>query len=336
MNKRRRIAIVVVLIAVLLTVLRLTVWRSGDEGDVILASGTVEATAADLGFQVPGRIEHIAVIEGDRVTRAAELARLDRTELAARRRAAEAQVAAARAFLRELETGFRVEEISQSRSALTAAEQNLANVRRDFERTSRLYDGGAVSRQALDHRATALELAQTEYDRAREQLQILETGPRAERIAAQRAVVAQAEAAVAQIDANLNNAVIAAPFDGLVTVRHREPGEVVQPGAPVLTIINPEDRWVRIYVRQDHVGRVKIGQTATITADSYPDRDYSGRVVFIASEAEFTPRNVQTTAERVKLVYRVKVQIEEDPTFDLKPGLAADVRLEPETDEPGE
>ncbi|KPJ89281.1 MAG: hypothetical protein AMS18_12585 [Gemmatimonas sp. SG8_17] len=329
-------AILVVLILVLLTALRLTVWRAGDAGGVIFASGTVEATEADLGFQVPGRIEHIAVIEGDRVTQATELAWLDRTELVARRRAAEAQVAAAQALLQELESGFRVEEISQARTALTAAEQNLANVRRDYGRNSRLFDGGAVSRQALDHTATALDLAQAEYDRAAEQLHIVETGPRTERIAAQRAVVAQAEAAVAQIDANLNNAVIAAPFGGLITVRHREPGEVVQPGAPVLTIINPEDRWVRIYVRQDQVGRVKIGQTATITADSYRDRGYSGRVVFIASEAEFTPRNVQTTAERVKLVYRVKVQIDGDPTFDLKPGLAADIRLAAESDEPGE
>jgi HlyD family secretion protein len=85
---------------------------------------------------------------------------------------------------------------------------------------------------------------------------------------------------------------------------------------------------VRIYVRGDEVGRVKIGQAATITADSYPDREYEGRVIFIASEAEFTPRNVQTTAERVKLVYRIKVRITGDPSFDLKPGLAADVRLQ--------
>jgi HlyD family secretion protein len=328
MSKSRRIAIAAVVIIAVIVALRLTVWQSGNAENVIVASGTVEATEADLGFQVPGRIEHIAVMEGDRVSQSTELARLDRTELEARRRAAEAQVASARAVLQELESGFRVEEVSQARTALTAAEENLANVRRDYERTSRLYDGGAVSRQALDHQTTALELAQAEHDRAQEQLQILETGPRSERIAAQRAAVAQAEAAVAQIDANLSNAVIAAPFDGLVTVRHREPGEVVQPGSPVLTIVNPADRWVRIYVREDQVGRVKIGQAATITADSYRDREYSGRVVFIASEAEFTPRNVQTTAERVKLVYRVKVQIEEDPSFDLKPGLAADVRLE--------
>jgi HlyD family secretion protein len=113
-------------------------------------------------------------------------------------------------------------------------------------------------------------------------------------------------------------------------VRHREPGETVPAGLPVLTLMNPDDRWVRIYVREDEVGRIHLGDAAEITGDADPNRVYEGRVVFIASEAEFTPRNVQTTEERVKLVYRVKVQITDDPGHDLKPGLAADVRLEDE------
>ena len=332
MNAKRRIPIVLAVIIVSILVLRFVVFRSTDDASVIVASGTVEATEADLGFQIPGRIEQIDALEGDAVTRSSELAWLDRTELQARKVAAEAHVDAARAFLRELESGSRSEEIAQARSALAAAEQNLTNATRDFERTTRLHEGGAVSRQVLDHQETALELAQAEYDRTREQLQIVETGPRVERIAAQRAIVAQARASAAQIDAALDNAMIVAPFDGLVTVRHREPGEVVPAGAPVITIINPADRWVRIYVRQDQVGRVKIGQDVTITADSYRDREYEGRVIFIASEAEFTPRNVQTTAERVKLVYRVKVKITGDESFDLKPGLAADVRFETESE----
>jgi HlyD family secretion protein len=328
MNVKRRLPIVIASIILLILVLWFVVFRSTNDADAILASGTVEATEADLGFQIPGRIEQIDVLEGDAVTQSSELAWLDRAELQARKLAAEAQVDASSAVLRELESGSRTEEIAQARSAFAAAQQNLTNAKQDFERTKRLHDGGAVSRQALDHQETAFELAQAEHDRAKEQLQLVESGPRVERIAAQRAIVAQARASVAQTDAALKNAMIVAPFDGVVTIRHREPGEVVQAGAPVLTILNPDDRWVRIYVREDQVGRVKIGQPAFVTADSYHDREYEGRVVFIASEAEFTPRNVQTTEERVRLVYRVKVQITEDPSFDLKPGLAADVRLE--------
>jgi HlyD family secretion protein len=322
-----RIAIPVVILILTAIVLWLTVLRDDDE-DVILASGTVEATEADLGFQVPGRIERITAREGDRTAQGDELAWLDRSELSARRRAAQAQAEAARAMLAELERGFRDEEIAQGRARLRAAEQRVSDTRRDLQRARRLFEGGAVSQQRLDNAETAYELAVAENDSAEEALRILETGPRQERIAAQRAAVAQADAAVAQIDAALDYAVIRAPFAGFVAVRHREPGETVGAGAPVLTLRNPDDRWVRIYVRADRVGRLVIGRAAEITGDAYPDRSYAGEVVFIADEAEFTPRNVQTTEERVKLVYRVKVQITGDPAHDLKPGLAADVRLQ--------
>ncbi len=327
MNKIGRVAIALAVLVVVVMALWLTVFRN-DGSSLVFASGTVEATEADLGFQVAGRIERIAAREGDRVSAGQELAWLDRSELRARRRAALAQAEAARAMLAELERGFRDEEIAQGRAAVRAAEQRLNDAKRDLGRTRRLFAGGAVSQQLLDNAETAYELAQAEHERAREALLILETGPRAERIAAQRAALEQAEAAVAQIDAGLDFAVIRAPLDGLITVRHREPGETVGAGVPVLTLMNPDDRWVRIYVRADEVGRIDIGHPATITGDAYPDRSYEGRVVFIASEAEFTPRNVQTTEERVKLVYRVKVQITGDAGFDLKPGLAADVRLE--------
>ena len=239
-------------------------------------------------------------------------------------------MAAARAALNEVQTGFRSEEIAQGRAGLRAADERLANVRRDLGRTQRLFDGGAVSRQALDHQETALALAEAEHESAAERLQILETGPRTERIAVQRAQLAGAEAQSRQIDAALDNAVVRSPFPGVVSVKHREPGEIVQPGLPVLSIVNPNDRWVRIYVREDQVGRISVGQEAVLTADSYPERSYRGHVIFISSEAEFTPRNVQTAEERVKLVYRVKVQITDDTSYDLKPGLAADVRIETE------
>ena len=331
MNKRRWIAIAVVVLAVVAAVITYIV-RRGNDNDAIFASGTVEATEADLGFQTPGRIERIVVQEGDRVSQGQQLAWLDRTELLARRRATEAQAEVARAVLAELESGFRSEEVAQGRAALRAAEQRVNDTRRDKERVRRLFEGGAVSQQRLDDATTAYELAKAEYDRALEALGILQTGPRQERIAAQRAALVQAEARVAQIDAALDFAVISVPFDGLITVRHRERGETVGAGAPVLTLQNPDDRWVRIFVRADEVGRITIGQSAEIAGDAYPNRVYEGRVIFIASEAEFTPRNVQTTEERVKLVYRVKVQITGDPGYDLKPGLAADVVIE--TEEP--
>jgi HlyD family secretion protein len=303
------------------------VLTGGHDDGAIVASGTVEATEADLGFQQPGRLDSITVREGAAVTAGTELAWLDRDELFARLESAERARAAASARLTELERGFRSQEIAQGREALRAAAQRLVDAKRELERAERLFAGGAISRRDLEAAQTAVTVADAQHESAREQFSLLETGPRAEQITAQRALVAQAEASVAQARAALAQAVITAPFDGRVTVRHREPGEAVSPGAPVLTVADLNDRWVRIYVRGDEVGRVSLGQKAEVTADAYPDRTYPAEVMFIADEAEFTPRNVQTAEERVKLVYRVKVRILTDSTHDLKPGLPADVRL---------
>ena len=293
----------------------------------IRASGTVEATDADLGFQLAGRVDSILVREGDPVQAGQEVAFLDQEELLARRWSAEAQKDAARALLAEMESGFRLEEIEEGRAALRQAEERRNDALRDRDRARRLFDGGGVSQEMLDKALTAFNVAEAGVDQARQRFQILESGARPERIAAQRAGVAQAEAAVAQIDAAISNSVVRVPFPGIITLRHREPGETVSPGFPVLTLIDPDDRWVRIYVREDRIGAVSLGQAAIISSDTYPDRSYEGEVIFIASEAEFTPRNVQTTEERVKLVYAVKVRITGDPSHDLKPGIPADVVL---------
>jgi HlyD family secretion protein len=217
--------------------------------------------------------------------------------------------------------------VEEGRAALRQAEERLEDALRDRDRTRILFQGGAISQEALDKAETAFEIAGSAVDQARQRVRLLEEGMRAERIAAQRAALEQAEAALAQVEAALENAVITVPFDGVVTLRHREPGETVSPGIPVLTIMDPTDRWVRIYIREDRIGEVSLGQTATISSDTYPDRRYDGNVVFIASEAEFTPRNVQTTEERVRLVYAVKVRITGDPSHELKAGIPADVVL---------
>ena len=185
-----------------------------------------------------------------------------------------------------------------------------------------------MSQEQFEKVRLQVEVLRSQKAQAEQQASLVETGPRTERITAQRAAVAQAQSAVAQIDATLSNAVIRAPFGGVVTVRDREAGETVPAGAPVLTIMNLDDRWVRIYIPEDRVGAVHLGQDATITADTYRDKQYRGQVSFVASQAEFTPRNVQTREERSKLVYRVKIQLDnKDGTF--KPGMPADAVFQP-------
>jgi HlyD family secretion protein len=325
--KDKRLIIVPVILIIALTAW-LVLRRGEDESGAIDASGTIESTEADLGFQIGGRVTAINVKEGDAVAAGEELAVLDRAELEARLRAANAQVAAARALLSELRTGARPQEERQAAAGVEAARRRVQDASASLARTRKLYEGGAVSKEALDQAETAYTVLRTQADQAQQQQSLVTSGPRAERIAAQQAAVDQAMAAASQIQANLDNAVIRAPFAGIVTVRHREPGESVAAGLPVVTLMNPADRWVRIYVREDQVGRVQIGQSASITSDSHPDKTFTGRVTFIASQAEFTPRNVQTAEERVKLVYAVKVAITADPSNQLKPGVPADVVLD--------
>lgn len=316
-------------VLVVAAVVYFAVFRSGAGAADLPISGTVEATEADLGFQLPGRIATVGPHEGDRVRAGDTLAMLDRSDLAARQAQARASLAAARAGLRELERGARSEELAQAREADSAATARLADAQRDFGRTRRLFEGGAVAREAFDKASLALDVARSAKAQADEQLKLVASGPRRERIDAQRAAVQQAEAAVHQADAAMDNGVIRAPFDGVVTIRNREPGETVGAGAPVLTVMNLRDRWVRIYVREDRIAAVRLGQPASIGTDTYAGKQYPGAVSFISSQAEFTPRNVQTTEERVKLVYAVKVRITGDTTsYDLKPGMPADVRLE--------
>jgi HlyD family secretion protein len=294
----------------------------------LFASGTVEATDVQIGFEVPGRIDRVMVREGDAVEAGTLVARLDPAEAHARRAQAQAGLRAAQAVLLELESGARPEEIAQAHAAFEAARLRREDVARDLERTRILFEGGAVSQEGRDKAQTAFALASRQEEQAREQLGLVRSGPRVERIEAQRAQVAQALAVLEGAEEMLRKVDLRTPFAGTITVQHREPGAVVPPGAPILTLMDPASRWVRVYISGDQIGAIRLGATATITSDTYPDKGYEGEVVFIASQAEFTPKNVQTAEERVKLVYAVKIRIIGDPGFELKPGMPADVRLE--------
>jgi len=291
------------------------------------ATGTVEGTEAQLGFLSAGRVATLSAVEGDTVHAGQVLAALDTTEAAARSRQATAQVDAAQAQLDELERGSRPEELQQARAARAAAAQHLADAQQDFDRTQALIRTSVVSQQTFDKSKIALDVAKSQYQQADDAFRLVELGPRHERIAAQRAQLANAEAALAGARAQIANMLIVAPFGGVITVRHHEPGEIVPAGSAAVSLLNRDDRWVRIYVSEARIGAVRVGQPATITCDSRPGLKYDGAVAAIASEAEFTPKNVQTQEERVKLVYAVKVRITGDPRYDLKPGMPADVRL---------
>jgi HlyD family secretion protein len=327
MKLRRRVVAPIVILLIAGVIAIVVFLRGSGADDLLEASGTIEATEARLGFPMPGRVEEVLVREGDRVEAGAELARLDAEEARARLSQAEAQIAQASAALAELERGSRREEIASSRAAAAAAEQRREDAQRDFDRARALHEGGAVSREALDKAGAALEIAKSGAEQAAEQLRLVQIGPREERIAAARAQLAQAQASRDAASATLADRTIRAPFAGVVTERHVEPGEIVGSGISAVTVLNPDDRWVRIYVPERQIGRVHRGGGAAISTDTFPEKTYRGEVVWIASEAEFTPKTVQTKEERVRLVYAVKVRILEDDGQELKPGMPADVRF---------
>jgi membrane fusion protein YbhG len=172
-------------------------------------------------------------------------------------------------------------------------------------------------------RPDQVEAARAEVRAARERLALVEAGPRSGQVDTARAQLAQAEAALAQARARLADTRIQAPMDGVVLRKNLEPGATAAPGAAIVTLVDPTDLWLRAYIPETDLGRVRLDQPARVTVDAFPEQPFEGRVTEVASGAEFTPRNVQTQKERVNLVFRVKVAIA-NPDGRLKPGMPAD------------
>ncbi|MBI4544262.1 MAG: HlyD family efflux transporter periplasmic adaptor subunit [Gemmatimonadetes bacterium] len=294
--------------------------------DLVVATGTVEALEVDVGPQVGGRVVELRVQQGDVVAPGDTLALLARTELPGELAAARARVELARARLLELEAGPRLEEIAAARAALRGAESELAQAARELKRIEELVAGQLAPPQEWDRAATALDLARSRRDMARQTLVRLEAGTRPEQLAAARAELAAAEAAQAQARAAAAELLLLSPRSGQVLLRNFEAGEVVGAGAPVVTLIDPDSLWMRIYVDQRDLARLRTGQPAEIRADALPDRVFAARVVEIAPRAEFTPRVALTEEERAHLVFGVKLLLA-DPAGVLKPGMPAEARI---------
>ncbi len=289
----------------------------------VAVTGTIEATQVDVSVKITGRILKRLVKEGDRVTRGQVLVRLDDSELAADVRRQDAALRSAQATLRDLQKGARPQEIEEARAAVSSAEATRDMTEREYQRNDQLYTKSLIAAQDVDRSRQAYEVAKALERSTRERLALLLAGSRPDQIDAARWQVTQAESAVAQAQSRLREAVVVSPIDGVVLRKNLEAGETANPGVPILTLVDPKDVWLRAYVPETEVGRLKIGDTAALRVDAFPNRVFAGRLIEIGSEAEFTPRNVQTKKERVNLVFRIKIQID-NPDGLLKPGLPAD------------
>jgi HlyD family secretion protein len=298
------------------------------DGDAIVVSGNIEVIDAQLAFKIPGRLVERAADEGDKITAGQLIARLDDVELTQQLDLRRAELAAAEAGLAELVAGSRPQEIAAAEATLRSAEAERDRAALEERRQRELHATNASSDRELETAQAQLRVAEAHANEARERLALVREGPRQEAIAQARARVAQAGAAVALAESQVGNARLIAPFSGVVIERHAEPGEFVSAGAPILTVADTSRVWLRAYVNQTDLGRIKRGQPVEVRTDSYPDKTYTGRLTFIADEAEFTPKTVQTAKERVTLVYRIKIDLD-NASGELKPGMAADATIRP-------
>jgi HlyD family secretion protein len=291
--------------------------------DVISASGTIEAIEVNVASKVAGELEERAVDEGARVRAGDKLAAIDHATLDIQLRQAEAGVDLARAQLVLLRNGARREDIRQAEAALEQAVASLKVAEDDARRMRELEKTGSVTPKQREDAEARLAVTQAQKNAAAEALQKVRTLSRPEEIQAAEARLAQAQAAVDLLKKTIADCTITAPVGGIVTHKAVEVGELVAQGATIVTLSELDSVYVMIYVTEKELGRVRLGDAAEVIIDAFPDKLFSGKVTYISPEAEFTPKNVQTKEDRVKLVFGVKVEIENREGL-LKPGLPAD------------
>lgn len=291
---------------------------------IVLASGHVEATDVRISTKIGGTLESLPIDEGDKVRRGQELARIDTTDVKLALDQARAERAQADAEVRLRIAGSREEDIATARAQVAQAEADLEGAQKDLDRLQGLLETGSGTAKARDDALSRRDAAAARLEAARETLRKLRAGFRVEEIEQSRARLAAADARIAQLEQQLRDAVVTSPLDGVVTEKVAERGELLAPGARLCVITDLGDAWLTVYVAEPDLARIRIGQPADVVTDDGQKR--RGKVTFVASQAEFTPKNVQTRDERVKLVYKVKIGLDNaDGLF--KPGMPAEAHL---------
>jgi len=269
-----------------------------------------------------------------------------------------AQLRAAQAHLDALLAGSRPQEVQQARGAVADAQAQFDQAQADWSRAEDLFKNDDISKQQHDQYKARLDSTKAVLQQAQDKQALVVEGPRKEDIDAARADVASAEAAVeasqanqfevkrrqqdvaahraetakaraqvAMTDTQINDTVVTSPIDGVVLVKSAELGEVLAAGTTVVTIGDIDHPWLRGYISETDLGKVKLGQEARLTSDSYAGKTYAGRISFISAEAEFTPKQIQTKEERVKLVYRIKIEAD-NRSHDLKSNMPVDAEIQ--------
>jgi HlyD family secretion protein len=321
-NKRRFVIFFVIAAVAIAAAYRAGIlrdWRTSADGDAIVLSGNIEAHESVLSFKgVQSRVVALPFDEGQSVKKDATLAVVDSRDLKQ-----QVVIADAVAAVQTRQLDAATQSLIAAHRTVDADLAALAQRELDLQRNQDLQKQGFISTAALDNVKTALTQARAVLARDQALVQVAERNIK----------VVQASSHSAEQSAQLSRltesyAVLAAPFDGVILARQAEVGEVVAPGTPIVTIADLDHVWLRAYLNETDVGKVRLGQAVTITTDSVPGRQFPGRISSIASQAEFTPKSVETHAERVTLVYRIKIDID-NPEHLFVPGMPADAKIVP-------
>lgn len=291
--------------------------------------GNVDLRQVALAFPASERVARVLAEEGQKVQAGQILAELDTRGLRLRLAEAEAQAGAQQQVLARLKAGTRSEELAQARAKTSAAQADAELARQQLERALAVQQdssGRAISQQDVDAARARAKAAQAALEQARQGQDLAQHGPRREDIAQAQAQVDAANAAIALLQYQLGEASLKAPVNAVVRARLMEAGDMASPQRPVYTLAIDDPKWVRTYVRESDLGRIKPGVAANISIDSQPGKTLAGKVGYISSVAEFTPKTVQTEELRTALVYEVRV-LADDKADVLRMGMPATVRI---------
>jgi len=307
---------------------RLSDWFNGRQAaGTVLLSGNIEAHQSVLGFKtVQSRIVELPFDEGQWVEAGTLIARLDDSDYRQQVAINEAALVMQRRQLAAAEQNQTAAE-----QTVTSDEADLEFRKQEYDRASKLLGFGGASVEQRDQTYSALRQSTAAHER---DIALRNAAQRQVELA--KAAIENANETLKMSQIILGYTVLTAPFSGVIQVRQAELGEIMVPGTPVVTLADLDHVWLRAYVNETDIGKVRYGQSAKVTTDTYPGKTYAGRVSFISGNAEFTPKSVETHAERVTLVYRVRIDID-NPTHELVPGMPADAVLQalPPGNEPG-
>jgi len=292
----------------------------------IEASGTIEATSVQVSSRSTGEILQMDAAEGRKVSRGDILAQIDHAALDLQLGQARSGVDLARAQLSLLTNGAREEDLAQAQEALNQANESLRTAQVDFQRTASLFKASAATQKERDDAETRVTTMKAQASAADQALKKLQNFARPEDVKAGLARVDQADYSVRILAKSIQDCTVKSPTDGTVTEKLAEAGELASPGMGLFVITDLSVVKLTIYVPESALGGIRLGDSARIRIDSFPGKDFTGTVSWISPVAEFTPRDVQTKDERVKLVFAVRIEIK-NPQGVFKPGMPADAVL---------